>query len=117
MARTFFPKAHYMPIGDRYRPLYRWYEESNWTMVPNVGTFPTVAQALSAAEDYMKARMNPEIRAEQAKESADPLGVSAWRQERAGRAENDQRATFGSIFKQGREIKVESKKRKALVYG
>lgn len=120
MSRTFFPKAHYLPIGSGYKPLFRWFEESSWTMVPNTPALPTVKQALAAAEAYMKTRMNPPIRAEKI-ETPVREGLVDEVQEFLVRrdkwAEEERRSVFGSdgpamVFpRRGKPVQVERRRR------
>lgn len=112
-AKAFLPDYNCVPWNGRYRPLFKLFAGENWRMV-RANKAPvecdTPSQAITAAKDHVKRILNPAIRSETVEADPDPLGVDAWRQERAGRAEKDQREAFGSIFKRGREIKVETKR-------
>ena len=105
------PKGHYLPLGDRYRPMYRWFQESPWTLVPDGGSYSTSGQAVAAADAYMAKRLNPPIRSEQAEVIADVLDVNAWYRERAGQAARDQQEALGAIIVKGRQVAVEKRAR------
>lgn len=109
--RTYFPEAHYMPDGNGgYRPTYKRYLEAPYTLVPGKKVYPTVSQAKEAAVAFLIG-LQPKIRAER-QESAndDPLGVSAWREQRAGRAAQDQEQALGAVIVRGRQIPVERRR-------
>lgn len=106
----FLPEYTFVPIGGGYRPAYRLFVGKPLVMVPGAEPLPTATQAVNAAKEYVREKLNPPIRAEQVEVVQDVLGVDAWHRERAGQAARDQQEAFGSIFKRGREIKVERRK-------
>lgn len=110
MSRTFMPKAHYLPIKDRYRPMYRLFQEEPWKLVPKAQAYPSVGQAITAAEAYMAEKLNPTIYAERAAVAEDVIGVAAWHEERAARAAQDQEAVLGAVIVKGRQVKVERRR-------
>lgn len=112
--RTWFPEAHYMPDMGQYRPTYRWHLEDRWTLVPGRMLYPTAGQAIDAGKAYLIAAQKP-IRAERCEAAADPLGVSDWQQERAGRAALEQEQALGAIIVRGKQIKVERPGKRAVL--
>jgi hypothetical protein len=111
MTRTWFPEAHYMPDMGQYRPMYRWYRENPWRLVPGEARYPTAGRAIAAAKDWLASRLNSHP-GEGAPEPAndDPLGVAAWREERAGRAAQDQQQALGAIIVKGKQVQVEKRR-------
>lgn len=73
---------------------------------PRIG-YPSVGQAIAAADAYMADKLNPTIHADRAELIKDGLGVGAWHEERAARAAQDQEATLGAIIVKNRQVKVE----------
>lgn len=121
MAADFLPDYNFMPWNGRYRPMFKLFAGENWRLV-RANRAPvecdTPGQAISAAKDHVKRILNPAIRSTKdapniPENIPDVLDVDAWRHARAGQPERDQRAAFGSIFKRGREIKVETKRAKS----
>lgn len=109
MSRTFLPKAHYMPWRGQYRPMFRFYKESPWTLVPKAEPCETAGAALAAADAYLEQKLNPPIRAEQA--PADPDIIGDWYTQRAARQAEQQEAALGGIIIKGRQVTVERRKR------
>lgn len=110
MSRTFLPKAHYLPVGEFYRPMYRLFQEEPWKLVPKGQGYPSVGQAIAAADAYMAEKLNPTIQADRAELTKDVLGVAAWHEERAARAAQDQEAALGAVIVKGRQVKVERRR-------
>jgi hypothetical protein len=110
--RTFLPKASYMPWNGEYRPTYRWYQESPWTLVPGNRRYPTAAQAIAAADEFLAKGLNPPIRAETA-EPCDILGLSAWHLEKAAQRAAEQEQALGAIVVKSRMVIVERRRVKA----
>lgn len=110
MSRTFLPKAHYLALGGTYRPMFRYYKESPWALVPGAAPCATAGQALAAADAYMEQRLNPTIRSE-VTEARDVLGIAQWHEERAARQAEQQEQALGAIIIKGRQIKVERRQR------
>lgn len=100
-----------MPWRDQYRPLYRWYSESPWTLVPGGLSYPTSKQAENAADAYMATKLNPPIRAEKKAKDPDTLGRKQWHIERAARQAEQQEQALGGIISRGRMIKIERRSR------
>jgi hypothetical protein len=114
MARTFLPKAHYMPDRGVYRPLYKWYREDGWTLVPGRLTYPTAQRAIQAADDFLAKGLNPPIRSETVPDPAIPdfLDPEAWNRERAVRQAEEQQGAFGTVFVRHKPVRVEYAKRR-----
>jgi len=113
--RTYFPEAHYMPDGNgNYRPTYRRYREDPFTLVPGRKVYATVTQAKNAAVAFLTA-CQPQIRAERIETNADPLGLSDWQHQRAGRAALEQEKALGAIIVKGKVIKVERPGKRAVL--
>ncbi|RWB29612.1 hypothetical protein [Mesorhizobium sp.] len=116
MTRDFLPEYSQMPVGSRYRPLFRLFAGSGWKYVRKDGApveCDTASQAIEAAKECVKRILNPEIRAEQAAVIEDVLGVEAWQRERAGQAARDQQDAFGALIVRGRQILVEKRRQRA----
>lgn len=110
MTRTWFPEAHYMPDMGQYRPTYRWHLEDGWTLVPGRKLYPSVGQAIDAAKQYLIAAQKPIRAARVESANDDPLGVAAWRDERAGKAAEDQQQALGAVIVRGRQVQVERRR-------
>lgn len=109
--RTFLPKGSYMPWRGQYRPTFRFYQESPWTLVPMGGSFDTASQAISVAEAYMASKLNPPLRCETAPPDADPLGLAKWHEQRAAQLAETQEAALGGIISRGKVIRIERRAR------
>lgn len=120
MTRTFLPQADCIPIGgDRYRPVYRWHREDDWRVVPRSIPVAGRSAARKAAEDFLAAAMNNgRTQAEPPStglETALAGNVVAWRNQKLqATAERDR--VFGTempaaIYRNGREIKIERRRR------
>lgn len=113
--RDFLPDYSSMSTASGYRPMYRLFVGANWHVIPQSkvpGYFPTAWQAIEAAKEYVRARLNPVIRSEKAEAIVDCLGVDAWRRERAAQAAGDQEAVLGALIVRGKAVKVERRKRR-----
>lgn len=113
MSGDFLPEYTFVPVGSGYRPAYRLFVGKPLHMVPGSTPCASPMQAVRAAKEYVRIKLNPEIRAEQAPSNHDPLGIAHWHDERAGRAANDQVQAFGAIYLKGRKIEVEMRRRRA----
>jgi hypothetical protein len=120
MSRTFYPETNIMPVGGRYRPLFRLMADENWRMVrkgKEIVDYPTAHEARRAARDCLEAVLNPPLRSEVMTEpEADILGIEEWRQRREDEASEERRQTFGdevakTLFIKGRVVEVERRKR------
>lgn len=107
----FLPEYHYLPVAGGYRPAYRLFAGKPFRLVPDSLPLPTVSQAIAAAKEYVKGKLNPEIRCEKAAEGVDPLGVAEWHEQRAARAAHDQEAALGAVIVKGRQVKIERRRR------
>ena len=92
--RTFLPKSTCRSFNGQFQPLYRWHQEDEWSLVPGRMLFPTKAEAIEAADDYLARGLN--------KKFAIVASIAA---------------VFGdrpkNLFKQGRMIPVEYRGRRA----
>lgn len=121
MTKAFLPEYSQMPVGDRYRPLFRLFADENWRFVRKGGapiTCDTAGQAIEAAKECVKAILNPVIRSEVMEETvSDILGIEEWRRRReADAAEEMSRAFAGPetvIAKGGRTVVVERRRVRA----
>jgi hypothetical protein len=115
MTRTFFPETGIIPVGARYRPLYRMFTEDDWRAVRKnkvIVDYPTADKARQAARECVEAILNPPLRSEVMEEAtADILGIADWHEARTARAAQEQQAAFGTIFVKGRAVEVERRKR------
>lgn len=110
--RDFLPDYSSMSTASGYRPMYRLFVGANWHVIPQSkvpGYFPTSGQAIEAAKEYVRARLNPVIRSEVA-EVIDVLGVEEWRRERAAQAAGNQEAVLGAVIVRGKTVKVERRR-------
>lgn len=124
MTRTWLPEADSRPDGyGRHRPVFRWYREANWKFVPGKETYPSAKAAREAAQDYLAAAMNagrPE--AENVCTGLETRlagNVLAWCQQKSESAEAERIKVFGSdgpstVMSNGREVKIERRRRKVL---
>lgn len=116
MIGDFLPEYKAVPTPRGYRPSYRLFVGEREKLVPyreGPQHFPTATAAIDAAKEYVRAKLNPTIRAEQAEVVADVLGVDAWHRERAGQAARDQQEAFGTIFVKHKPVKVEIRRVRA----
>jgi hypothetical protein len=113
MNRTFLPKASSMPWRDQYRPLYRWYSESPWTLVPGGLSYPTSKQAENAADAYMATKLNPPIRAEKKAKDPDTLGRAQWHEQRAAVEAERQERVLGAVIIRGKPVAIERRRVRA----
>ena len=112
MTRTWLPKSHYMPWGGQYRPMYRWYCEAPWALVPGGKSYPTVGQAKAAADDFLAAAMNKQIRGT-VTEPCDILGIAQWHLEKAAQRAAEQEQALGAIIIKGKSVTVERRRVRA----
>lgn len=120
MARTFLPKAHYMPWCGGYMALYKFYLESPWTIVPGRKLFATTREATDAADAYMAEKLNKANHYEIMDPVAEnPLDgeVKDFLARREQKAIEEKIRVFGdkpaqTIFRKGKQVKVEHKKKR-----
>lgn len=115
--RTFLPEYSQMPVGNRYRPLFKLFADEGWRYVRKDGKpieCDTVGQAIQAAKECVKVILNPPMRsekmAEREPEMPDFLDADAWRQQKAHEAAEERKALLAEevLFMKGnRTVKVE----------
>lgn len=123
MARTFLPKAHYMPWCGGYMALYKFYLESPWTIVPGRKLFATQREAVAAADAYMVEKLNKANHHEMMEPVVEnPLDaeVKDFLARREQYVAEEKSRVFGDkpaaiIFRKGRQVKVEHKKKRRRV--
>jgi hypothetical protein len=120
----FLPEYSQMPVGDRYRPLFRLFAGEGWRYVRKDGRpveCATISQAISEAKDCVRRILNPEIRVEHIEAVAnDALAdeVQAFLAKREQEAEAEREKVFGGIVRSvihmrgGRQVQVETIKRR-----
>lgn len=110
MTGDFLPEFKIVPAkGGGYRASYRLFDGVPFKLIPGE-IKETAGQALNAAKAYVRAKLNPPIRTEQAPVAADPFGIAAWQEERAGKGAELQEATLGAVIIKGRAITVERRR-------
>lgn len=125
MTKAFLPEYSQMPVGDRYRPLFKLFAGESWRFVRKDGKpveCSSAAEATTAAKDCVKRILNPAIRSQQigASPPTDALAdeVTLWRQRRAQEAEEEKQRAFGvdrpsTVFlRGGKTVAVEYKRRR-----
>lgn len=113
MSGEFLPDYSQMPWNGRYRPLFKLFASERWRYVRKDGApveCDTAGQAIEAAKACVRRILNPTIYAERSAVAEDVLGVTAWHEERAARAAQDQEAALGAVIVKGRQVKVERKR-------
>ena len=116
MTGDFLPEYKGVPTSKGYRPSYRLFVGEREKLVPyreGPRYFTTLAGAIEASKEYVRAKLNPVIRSEQSEVVADILGVSAWQDEKAAQPARDQIQAFGTIFHKGRPVQVEKRRARA----
>ncbi|MGE0231413.1 MAG: hypothetical protein AB7O39_03255 [Flavobacteriaceae bacterium] len=113
----YFPEYKAMYAGGAWRGLYRYFDNSNWRTVWKDGreqTFPTSLEALKAAKEKLRERLNPKIEIEHIEPDPDPLGIASWRSEKASAAVMERNEAFGplAIRRGGKSVPVERKRRR-----
>jgi hypothetical protein len=108
----FLPEFKILPAkGGGYLASYRLFEGKPFRLIPGE-VKETASQALTAAKDYVRSKLNPPIRCEKAEPSADTLGVADWHEQRAARQAEQQEQALGGVIVKGRTVVVE--RRRAL---
>jgi hypothetical protein len=108
----FLPEYHYLPVLGGYRASYRLFADRPFRLIPGAEKFATASQAITAAKDYVRARLNPPIRGE-VTEPCDVLDVRAWHEQKAAQRAAEQEQALGAIIIKGRAVKVERAKVRA----
>lgn len=112
MNGDFLPEFKTMPAkAGGYRGMYRLFDGKPFRLIPGLPS-DTAGQALAAAKEYVCAKLNPPIRAEQA-EPCDILGIAAWHEEKAAQRAAEQEQALGAIIVKGRQVKVERRRERA----
>lgn len=109
------PEYKAVPTPHGYRPSYRLYvgqPERCVTYPEGPRYFATAGEAVRAAQEHVRATLNPPIRAEKLV-ATDELGVDEWRRQKAQQAIEEQQSVLGAIIIKGRQIEVETKRRRA----
>lgn len=117
----FLPEYSSMEINGRHRPLFRLFSGAGWKYVRKDGRpieCDSALAAVNAAKECVKAILNPPIRSEKLTSEVlvvpDILDVDAWRQSKAeNEAAERERVFSGTIFREGRAIKVEKRRARA----
>ena len=115
-SRTFLPQADAIPMGgDRYRPVYRWHREDDFKFVPGSQAMRGRTAARRAGEDYLVSGLNKQLGGP-VEPDGDVLGIEDWKQRKAEDATAERDRVFGTempaaIYRNGREIKIERRRR------
>jgi len=120
--RNFLPDYNALPVGGRYRPIYKLFAEENWRQVfkdKRPVLCESASEAIRVAKERVKEILNSRIRVEHAEEvEADILGIEEWRKQKEESAAAEKSRVFGEgpaeiVFaKHGKQVKVERKKRR-----
>lgn len=121
MNKAFLPEYSQMPVGMRYRPLFRLFVGDNWKYVRKDGNpieCETASEAIAAAKECVKKILNPPIRAE----SITPVQPELVDEAKAFLSRREQKVTeerervFGSMstvfLKGGKQVPVETRNRR-----
>ncbi|RWF44277.1 MAG: hypothetical protein EOS65_02560 [Mesorhizobium sp.] len=109
MTGDFLPEFKIVPAkGGGYLGSYRLFDGKPFKLIPGEAK-GTASQALNAAKDYVRAKLNPPIRAEQA--DSDPDIIGDWYTQRAARQAEQQEAALGAIIVKGKAVRVERRRR------
>ncbi|TPM37038.1 hypothetical protein [Mesorhizobium sp. B2-3-2] len=112
MTASFLPEFNAVPVRGGYRGSYRLFDSQPFRFIPGCEPFTTAGQALQAAKDYVRERLNPPIRGE-VTEARDVLGIAQWHEQRAARQAEQQEQALGAIIVKGKQVKVERTKVRA----
>lgn len=116
----FQPEINVMSYRDKYRPMYRLRPNERWCLIrrdKKPVECETASQARKIAQDLIDAIVSPVHVIE---DEPEPLGsIDDWRRQKDAKAVAERERVFGSsapsrLFRKGREIKVETKKRRAV---
>jgi len=120
--RNFLPDYNALPVGGRYRPIYKLFAEENWRQVfkdKRPVLCESASEAIRVAKERVKEILNSRIRVEHVEEvEADILGIEEWRKQKEESAAAEKARVFGDkpaeiVFaKRGKQVKVERKKRR-----
>ncbi|TPK14151.1 hypothetical protein [Mesorhizobium sp. B2-5-11] len=109
MTTSFLPEYNAVPVRGGYRGSYRLFDSQPFRFIPGCEPYPTAGQALTAAKEYVRLRLNPPIRGE-VTEAKDVLGLAAWHVEKAAQRAAEQEQALGAIIVKGRQVKVERRR-------
>lgn len=109
MTGDFLPEFNAVPVRGGYRGSYRLFDSQPFRFIPGCEPFMTAGQALNAAKDYVRERLNPPIRCE-VTEAKDVLGLAEWHEQRAAREAAQQEQALGAIVVRGRQVKIERRR-------
>ncbi|TPN44439.1 hypothetical protein FJ981_27985 [Mesorhizobium sp. B1-1-4] len=108
MTGDFLPEFKIVPAkGGGYLASYRLFDGVPFKLIPG-DVKATAGQALNAAKDYVRQKLNPPIRREIA--AKDVLGVQQWHEARAARQAEQQEQALGAIIVKGKQVKVERRR-------
>ena len=115
MSGDFLPEYSAMPLHGQYVPLYRLFSGpgQDWHQVRVNGRpvlCPTRSQAIEAATEHVRAKLNPPIRAARNGRTGDDLVMDAQVARLQCQADQQQRA-FGGVVVKSRLTKVERRRR------
>lgn len=90
MKPDFLPEYSHMALLGQYAALYRFFTNQSWRHVCDPATkkprlYSTVGQAIEAAKDHVRGKLNPDVRVAQTepddedKAIGDVLGIEEWR--------------------------------------
>lgn len=113
MSAQFLPEYSFVPVPGGYKPAYRLFVDKPLHIVPGSVAVASTVQATALAKEYVRERLNPPIRSEVMVDIQDELGVDQWRREKAQQAIEEQQSVLGAIIIKGRQIEVETKRRRA----
>jgi hypothetical protein len=85
------------------------FSDRPFRLIPGAEKFASAGQAITAAKDYVRARLNPPIRGE-VTEPCDVLGLAHWHEQKAAQRAAEQEQALGAIVVKGRAIIVERRK-------
>lgn len=111
MNGDFLPEFKLVPAkSGGYLCSYRLFDGKPFRLIPGEAK-ETAGQALNAAKAYVREKLNPPIRTEQAPEpEPDALNVTGWHVDRAARAAEAQERTLGGVISRGKLVVVERRK-------
>lgn len=108
----FLPEYHYLPVAGGYMASYKLFAGHPFRLIPGGKKFESAGQAISAAKEYVRARLNPPIRGE-ITEARDVLGIAAWHEQKAAQRAAEQEQALGAIVVRSKTVIVERRKARA----
>lgn len=116
MSGDFLPQYKAVPTSTGWRPSYRLFVGEKEKVVPGSPVFPSVAEAVQAAMDYVRVKLNPPILSYAVKPDADELIRQEWREQKVREAEEERVKVFGAhgpqtVFsRHGKPVTVERRR-------